>query len=236
MKVLAIGNSFSQDATRYLNQIAKADGTDMLVANLYIGGCALRTHYLNILENAKAYTYEFNGVSTGLKVTVKDALISNDWDVITVQQASFYSPDYKSYQPYLNTLVEYIKKYAPHAKIYVHQTWGYETGHKRLETLGFATMADMFASVEDAYNKAVAEINADGIIKSGKAMLTAAKAGHTVHRDGFHVTLGLGRYMLGLVWYKTLTGNSVLENTFSEFDEPVTDEQIALAKQIAENI
>lgn len=29
MKVLAIGNSFSQDATRYLHQIAKADKFDL---------------------------------------------------------------------------------------------------------------------------------------------------------------------------------------------------------------
>lgn len=28
MKILALGNSFSQDATRYLHQIAKADETD----------------------------------------------------------------------------------------------------------------------------------------------------------------------------------------------------------------
>ena len=29
MRVLAIGNSFSQDATRYLHQIARADGKDV---------------------------------------------------------------------------------------------------------------------------------------------------------------------------------------------------------------
>ena len=41
MKVLAIGNSFSQDATRYLHQIAKANQFDLKVVNLYIGGCSL---------------------------------------------------------------------------------------------------------------------------------------------------------------------------------------------------
>ena len=44
MKVLAIGNSFSEDATRYLHDIAKADGVALEVANLYIGGCPLDRH------------------------------------------------------------------------------------------------------------------------------------------------------------------------------------------------
>lgn len=38
MKVLAIGNSFSNDAMRYLHGIAKADGVDMKTVNLFIGG------------------------------------------------------------------------------------------------------------------------------------------------------------------------------------------------------
>ena len=48
MKVLAIGNSFSNDAMRYLHGIAKADGVDMKTVNLFIGGCPLSRHYANI--------------------------------------------------------------------------------------------------------------------------------------------------------------------------------------------
>ena len=39
MRVLAIGNSFSQDATTYLHQTAAAQGVALDVLNLYIGGC-----------------------------------------------------------------------------------------------------------------------------------------------------------------------------------------------------
>ena len=45
MKILFIGNSFSQNATRYIRQIS--DGT-LFVRNLYIGGCSLETHAKNI--------------------------------------------------------------------------------------------------------------------------------------------------------------------------------------------
>ena len=50
MRVLAIGNSYSQDATRYLYGIARAGGVDVKVVNLYIGGCSLSRHYRNMLS------------------------------------------------------------------------------------------------------------------------------------------------------------------------------------------
>ena len=50
MKILSIGNSFSEDAQRYLHQIANANGDDIFCANLYIGGCSLERHYNNIIN------------------------------------------------------------------------------------------------------------------------------------------------------------------------------------------
>ncbi len=70
MKILSIGNSFSQDAQRYLHCLAKHDGTELKTVNLYIGGCPLRKHYLNMLDNNTAYDFEFNGEQTGIKVSI----------------------------------------------------------------------------------------------------------------------------------------------------------------------
>ena len=44
MKLLAVGNSFSQDACTFLHQTAQAQGLDLEVTNLYIGGCSLEMH------------------------------------------------------------------------------------------------------------------------------------------------------------------------------------------------
>ena len=44
MNILAIGNSFSEDATRYLHGIARADGVQLSVINLFITGCPLDNH------------------------------------------------------------------------------------------------------------------------------------------------------------------------------------------------
>ena len=119
MKVLAIGNSFSEDATRYLHQIAEADCESLTVVNLYIGGCSLKRHYYNIFNDVKDYGFQYNGEITGIKVSIKEALQSNEWDVVTLQQVSGNSFNYETYQPYLNELAEYVRFYAPCAKLHI---------------------------------------------------------------------------------------------------------------------
>ena len=57
MNVLSIGNSFSQDAQRYLHRIAKADGCNLNTFNLYIGGCPLSLHYRNMISEERRAKY-----------------------------------------------------------------------------------------------------------------------------------------------------------------------------------
>ena len=227
MKILSIGNSFSQDAQRYLHRLALHEGVQLKTVNLYIGGCSLRRHYLNILDDNAAYDFQFNGESTGLKVSIRQAIVSDNWDYITLQQASHESAKPDSYTPYLEELAEYVRVYCPKAKLLIHQTWAYETGSIKLANQErFATDAEMFAAVEDAYNKAAALIEADGLIPAGKAMLTAAQTGiEKIHRDTYHASLGAGRYLLALCWFKYLTGKDISENNFNDFDVPVTEEE-----------
>lgn len=233
MNILSIGNSFSHDAQRYLHRIAKADGFNLNTFNLYIGGCPLSLHYRNMLSKENAYTLEMNGESTGFKVSLKDALLNRDWDVVTVQQASMKSPYYETYQPYLNELVKYIKKCVPKAKIAIHQTWAYEQDSQRLnEELGYAEHTEMFKDVKAAYQKAFEEVNADMMLKSGEVLQKLIARGiKKVHRDTFHLSYGLGRYAAGLLWYSQLTGNDARNNTFCDFDEEISKEEIEIAKQ-----
>lgn len=99
MKVLSIGNSFSQDAQRYLHRLAKHEGVELKTVNLYIGGCSLQRHYINMLDDNAAYDFEFNGEQTGIKVSIRQALASDDWEFITLQQASHFSGKYETYLP-----------------------------------------------------------------------------------------------------------------------------------------
>lgn len=238
MNVLAIGNSFSQDATRYLHSIARADGVDLNVVNLYIGGCSLEKHYRNMLSKREVYELQFNGECTGFLVSLEQALLNRKWDVVTVQQVSTQSFIEESYFPYIQELVNYVKKYQPKAKIYLHQTWAYEDGSERLLNVAkFDTAKQMLNDIISANQKVANELKVDKIIKSGELLGKILDSGiEKIHRDTFHATLGLGRYALGLLWYKTLTGNSVLNNSFNDFDEPVDNESVELVKNIVENM
>ena len=237
MNVLSIGNSFSQDAQRYLHGIAKSDGFPLNCFNLYIGGCSLYRHFVNMQSGEKAYTLEMNGVSTGFKVSLKEALLNREWDVVTLQQVSTQSPYYETYQPYLNKLSEYVRLLVPKAKLVIHEVWAYEEGTQALhEKMGYENQKDMFLDIEASYKKAAEEINADLIIPSGELFqkIISENIGR-VHRDT-HASYGLGRYALGLIWYRLLSGNSVADNRFSDFDEEITAIQMDIVKKCVEEV
>ncbi len=224
MNVLSIGNSFSQDATRYLHQIAESDGVPLTCVNLFIGGCSLLTHWENAKDDKKAYLYERNGERTERMVSIKGALLSEHWDVVTLQQCSPKSFDYASYQPYLDNLANDVRTLAPDAKLYIHQTWAYEDGSERLAGVGYASFEAMANDIIAAYRRAAKDIHADGVLCCGQAFLNAFYENlGPLHRDSFHASLGMGRYILAAVWYETLTQKSILKNTWDGFDEPVPD-------------
>lgn len=235
MKVIAIGNSFSNDAMRYLHGIAKADGEDVKAVNLFIGGCPLSRHYVNMHNDAAEYDFEYNGERTGIKVSIRQALQSDIWDVVTLQQVSSQSVDYETYQPYLYALAEYVRIHAPKAKIMIHQTWAYEQDSARLtEEMGYKNQIEMFSDLKSAYEQAAQALGGAEIIPCGAAFQELIKAGASrLHRDTFHASLGLGRLTLGYVWYEMLTGKSCIGNKFDDTDEPVTYEEKEMAQRCA---
>lgn len=237
MDILSIGNSFSQDAQRYLYGVAKASGKKINCFNLFIGGCPLSRHYRNMLSGERAYSLEMNGVSTGFSVSLKEALLNRDWHLITLQQVSNKSPYYESYQPYLQALVDFVRECVPKAKLAIHQTWGYENESRRLtEEMGYASYGDMFKDIKASYELAAKDSVADYIIPSGEVLEKLIENGIRVHRDTFHLSLGIGRYAAALTWVKTLTGADVLENNFSDFDVPVPEAEAALARRFANEV
>ncbi len=237
MDILAIGNSFSEDATRYLHGIARADGTPLCVTNLFIPGCSLDRHYRNMLSDTKAYELQCNGNRTGFSVSLSEALLNREWDVITLQQASHKSFAPKSYQPYITELAAYIRRCSPRTKLYIHQTWAYEADSNRLLNIAkYNTPKEMLTDVTEAYSLAAQSVNADGIIRSGELFARLLDCGiESVHRDTFHASLGLGRYALGLLWYGTLCHKSVLDSTFRNFDEDISEEAIRIVKECVEH-
>ncbi len=235
IKVLSIGNSFSQDAQRYLHQIAEHEQAELECTNLYVGGCSLQTHCENLMAGAQAYALEQNGQDTGKKVSIQEALDSDSWDYVTLQQVSQLSVDFSTYEPWLQALARFVRQRAPGAKLLMHQTWAYEQGCQRLNgELGFRDQQEMLEEARQAYRSAAKAIQADGIIPSGEAMMKALELGvKQVHRDTFHASLGLGRYILGLTWFRALTGRQI-QNGHICLDVPAEEEELKIALQAVE--
>ena len=234
MKILSIGNSFSQDAQRYLHGIAQAAGEPSKCVNLYLGGCTLKMHYENLFGNRSLYNVEINGEQLKIYVNIREVLVADEWDVITLQQQSLNSIDFETMRPYIKKIADEIRFICPKAKIFIHQTWGDETGAPRVVAKGFNTMAENFAAVKDSYFKAYDFISADGIIPSGEALLALSESGVKAHRDTFHASYGAGRYTIALTWFEVLFDKSCIGNSFRFFDEEIDEKTIALCQSIAE--
>jgi len=217
--VLSIGNSFSQDAHRYLHDLAKSEGVTIETVNLFIGGCSLERHYRNMAGNRREYTLEVNGHrAEGFLCSMDEALTARAWDYITLQQASPQSFLMESYEPYLRLLAEHVRRMCPGAKLLLHQTWAYESGCARIRACGFETHEEMLARIKPCYDKAAAAVCADGIIPSGEAFLLAQKAGvRDLHRDTFHAGYGIGCVILAMVWYGSITGKRVANADIRRF-------------------
>ncbi len=216
LKVLAIGNSFSSDATEYLWDIAKDGGVEKIIlGNLYIGGCALDKHYSNIKSSAGAYTYykNTNGKwSSTSGVSVQKGLADEEWDIVTVQQASGSSGVETSYAP-LARILEFLAENEPNADIYWHLTWAYQQNstHSSFPTYGSDQMK-MYNAILKAYDSKVkVQESIVGTIPSGTAVqnLRSSYIGDTITRDGYHMSYDYGRYTVALTWFAYLTGGDV---------------------------
>ena len=245
--ILAIGNSFSQDATHYLHQIAEADGVETKVVNLYIGGCNLERHWANVQSGAKDYLYELNGSSMERYVSVQEALQEEKWDYIITQQASHDSGWAETYEPFLGNLTGYIREQVPGAEILVQETWAYEIDSTHANFPRYHnSQQEMYERLHKAYGEAACRhglklIPCGDIIQNLRKLspFDYEKGGISLGRDGFHMNYIYGRYALALTWYKTITGNSVADNTYipeTSFapDEKANVELLGVIRELVE--
>ena len=229
LKILAVGNSFSEDALRWLYDLAvRCGGTEVVLANLYIGGCSLQRHTDNIRANVKAYDYQkisrhTGGVWThsgesaaegGDPFSVSQGLMDEDWDFITLQQVSGRSGDPASFtadgSDLLSFLTDYVRSARPHARLGWHMTWAYQqdSDHGDFDRYDRKQDAMYRAIVSTVQNTVLRNPHIQYVIPTGSAVqnLRTSFLGDALTRDGYHLSYHLGRYTAGLVWLRQLTG------------------------------
>ena len=213
IKVLAIGNSFSIDGMEYLwNVLNDAGYEEIVLGNLYIGGCSVGKHWQNIQSDAGAYVYLKNTYGQWLKTPdtpISFAITDHDWDVITLQQNSGSSGRASTYGN-IDNVFQYIKNQQPDAKIFWHMTWAYQ---QDTPSTAFANYNSDQLTMYNAITSAVAEKivgngYVDGIIPSGTAIqnVRTSYIGDIMTRDGNHLSYSHGRYTAAMTWFAALTG------------------------------
>ncbi|MBR4051190.1 MAG: DUF4886 domain-containing protein [Clostridia bacterium] len=226
MKILSIGNSFSTDAHRFLYRLAQINGIEMKTVNLFIGGCDLETHWKNTEENNVCYDMEINGNEAEEVISIAQALNSDKWDIITLQQVSNLSGIFDSTQPYLTNLAQYIKQTQSQAEIYYHQTWAYEIDTEHSGFLNYdKDQIKMYNCIRETAQKAANNIGAK-IIPTGDVIqqLRTTKefdyknGGLTLCRDGYHLSNDYGRFAAAATWLRTFTKKNIICESFDELD------------------
>ena len=141
IRLLSIGNSFSDDMQSYMYDIFKENEYEVVIANLYIPGCPLKKHYDNIKTNNHEYIFKVfdkDGYHETPNYSIEDTL-TEKWDIVTLQQASYASGDKTKFVDtetgleYVTLIHDwYISNYKNHNEIkwYYQATWSYDINFK----------------------------------------------------------------------------------------------------------
>ena len=248
LKILMIGNSYADDTRYYVPWMAEAlDFEEVIVGSLYIGGCSVKTHYENSVLNTAAYDFrcyennrwnDFVG-GEGTKQTMEYAIKYEDWDYITIQQASVDSGKAATYNSDLDNLVSYVKQTATNkdVKLIWNMTWAYREGYSVLADHYENSQMVMYNAITNAVQTKI-ETNAefDLVLPAGTAVQNARTSyiGDDFNMDdGTHLNFYRGRYIAGLTMFCSLTGYSPDEVTYAP--SSLTVGEILVAKESVKN-
>ena len=218
LRILAIGNSFSDDGMEHLPALLEDLGIkNVELARLYRGGCSLDRHLRYYETDADVYRFWHSKAGENKweredKYTMDRALKMGEWDIITLQQSSPKSGFYNTYWPYLDSLIAIIREYQPKADLAWHLTWSYSSGSNHAEYFKYDhDMVKMYDFIRGAVRQMLydEEDTFEYVIPSGIAVqifrhTELNNAPLDLTRDGYHMDYGMGRYLLAITWYQSL--------------------------------
>ncbi len=234
MKILAIGNSVSEDAMAYAYPILRELGyEDIRLGNLYIGGASLSVHIDQLEQGKSDYTY-FKNTADAWEQTEHTDIVTGiedeTWDIVTIQQASYDSGNIETYNTDIERLLDLIQLHAKQARVFWHMTWAYQQDSNHS---GFGFYQNNQIGMYQAILTAVKEVilpnpRISGVIPSGTAiqLVRNTPIGDTLTRDGFHLSFDKGRYIAALMWCRSITNLDVGSVQFCPNNVSQTDQQL----------
>ena len=260
LRILDIGNSYTNDATALLPQIVDASHVNLNDFCLYKAirsGASLKS-WCNVYHDQDPnYTYSVSKVIGNLKANVeagtgakgdgslfRKVLTSEQWDLIMIHQLSTTAPYYAMWagdnsDGSLEELLNIIKKHQPNATIgfyIIHSYWDEYENNKEQSSYG------RWKLICEAVQRVQSNYKIDFIIPYGTAVenLRASSLNneYDLTRDGTHCGYGLCRYTAACCYYEALiaprTGISVLGNSV-RYDASHMTSSIYPAISVTEN-
>lgn len=237
LKILDIGNSYTEDSTHYLPQIVTASGIDISNICLYKairGGASFKTWY-DCYYDKDNVTYGLNKVLGGLDANItgtaaanngekfRNTLENNKWDLIIIHQVSTYAPYYDRWEEdsnagYLSKFIRLLRKHQPQATIgflLVHSYWSGYSGNTEKSSL------ERWKLIAESAMKLRANYGIDFIIPYGTAIqnlrASSLNNDYDLTSDGTHCANGIADYTAACTYYQSLFapryGVGILGNT-----------------------
>ncbi|MGN0867144.1 MAG: DUF4886 domain-containing protein [Oligosphaeraceae bacterium] len=225
VRLLNVGNSFTWSLHPYLGKMVEHEGKHKLVhKQCSVGGCELSRHWRYVeefeKEGKRVYSWDRDEAGNEVFISLKEALASAPWDVVTVQQASHESWRPECYLPWGEKLVNYIRENAPQATVMLQRTWSYRSDAPRLAEWGI-TQEEMYHRLWLAYQEFARKMNLP-VIPAGDAIQLARtlQKGVFQHYD-WKAAESLEypqtpdqswSFINGFFWYKDAEGKQVSVN------------------------
>lgn len=255
LRILAIGNSYTVDATEQLGNIVREAGIgdDRYCVYRLNHNAARLKYYAEHLTSGELIDVEHpcGDIDMELTKATLPEIISRPWDVIVLQQYSGDAVDYTTYNPYLRELITAITTSCsnPRACLAWHMIWSYRDGFLSKEACGEQRWHLLSAAtIMQMWNDGI-----DVIIPTGTAIQnarnTALQNDAQLTRDGTHLDPGIGRYIAACTFFESIFapvfGCTVMGNTalytpsmseMTQFKYPateVTNQNAPLCQQCA---
>ena len=236
LKVLHIGNSFTENSTCYLSKMVKAAGIDTKNMCLYtcIRSAGSFSTFIKCWNDNDKIGYAISKVIGGINMKIASSAIPYDgsnlrkafteckWDLIIIQQVSHYSYRYDLWNKddaggHLLELIDLIHTYQPQATI------GANLNHASY-ILGNNTNRQ-FLRIADSYHQSINDYGIDFIIPYGTAVenirnssINNTQYGFLNPNDQHHLANGVGQYVANAAYFEALIapryGISILGNQF----------------------
>lgn len=238
IRVLAIGHSYSNNATEFIDDITESMGLAgrLEVYSLYYNGCSLSQHVSFYNNNEAVYELWKGGKKVKAAITMQQAFDLYRYDYVTLQQEPGQAARYGSFEGVLGQLAAIVHREESQAKLQIHQTWAFchdcaGGGHQYVQ-FAYPSSDAMFADIESSYAKAAKEIGAVGIVPSGEAIQLAKKYGYgdghnagatdavlqcqnkMLYADSIDHLNQRGRYLAACVWIEHFLGKDTRTATY----------------------